>query len=69
MCTHPNPDPTYHHPRYEPVFRVLTLDGRLVWKRKQYLVKRADTPGSFYFLGADTEMGWKVGREGRGGRY
>lgn len=35
---------------YEPVFRVRTLgDGKLVWRRRKYRVKRAKIPGTFNF--------------------
>lgn len=34
---------------YDPVFRVKTLDGRLVWRRRHYRVKRGGLPGTFYF--------------------
>lgn len=34
---------------YEPVFKVKTLDGNLVWRRRKYRVKRGSVPGTFYF--------------------
>ncbi|XP_066306834.1 violaxanthin de-epoxidase, chloroplastic-like [Miscanthus floridulus] len=34
---------------YEPVFQVKTLEGELVWRRRRYRVRRASTPGTFYF--------------------
>ncbi|XP_057972147.1 violaxanthin de-epoxidase, chloroplastic [Malania oleifera] len=34
---------------YEPVFKVRTLDGELMWRRRKYRVKRAKIPGTFYF--------------------
>lgn len=34
---------------YEPVFQVKTLDGKLVWRRRKYRVKRGKVPGTFYF--------------------
>ncbi|PUZ55045.1 hypothetical protein GQ55_5G181000 [Panicum hallii var. hallii] len=34
---------------YEPVFQVKTLEGKLVWRRRRYRVRRASTPGTFYF--------------------
>ncbi|KAL8473689.1 hypothetical protein ACS0TY_030509 [Phlomoides rotata] len=34
---------------YEPVFQVRMLDGKLVWRRRRYRVKRGKTPGTFYF--------------------
>lgn len=34
---------------YDPIFKVYTLDGREVWLRRHYRVRRAKTPGAFYF--------------------
>ncbi|KAK9829000.1 hypothetical protein WJX72_003323 [[Myrmecia] bisecta] len=34
---------------YDPVFQVCTLDGRRVWRRRHYRVRRAKVPGTFYF--------------------
>ncbi|KAE8821520.1 Violaxanthin de-epoxidase, chloroplastic [Hordeum vulgare] len=34
---------------YEPIFQVRTLEGKLVWRRRKYRVKRASIPGTFYF--------------------
>ncbi|KAK4853269.1 hypothetical protein QYF36_006378 [Acer negundo] len=34
---------------YEPVFLVKTLEGKLVWRRRKYRVKRGKIPGTFYF--------------------
>lgn len=34
---------------YEPVFQVRTLDGKLVWRRRRYRVRRASVPGTFHF--------------------
>ncbi|KAJ4828084.1 hypothetical protein Tsubulata_018951 [Turnera subulata] len=34
---------------YEPVFQVRTLEGKLVWRRRKYRVKRGQTPGTFKF--------------------
>lgn len=34
---------------YEPVFQVRTLEGKIVWRRRKYRVKRAATPGTFFF--------------------
>ncbi|GAB4848309.1 hypothetical protein Ancab_002976, partial [Ancistrocladus abbreviatus] len=34
---------------YEPVFQVRTLDGRIVWRRRRYRVKRGKIAGTFYF--------------------
>lgn len=34
---------------YDPIFKVQTLDGRVVWRRRHYRVRRAAEPGTFYF--------------------
>lgn len=34
---------------YEPVFQVQTLEGRMVWRRRKYRVKRGKVPGTFHF--------------------
>ncbi|BDA47648.1 probable violaxanthin de-epoxidase, chloroplastic [Coccomyxa sp. Obi] len=34
---------------YDPVFQVRTLDGRTVWRRRHYRVRRAEIPGTFHF--------------------
>ncbi|XP_010027757.2 uncharacterized protein LOC104418190 [Eucalyptus grandis] len=34
---------------YEPVFQVRTLEGKMVWRRRRYRVKRGKIPGTFYF--------------------
>lgn len=34
---------------YDPHFKVRTLDGREVWRRRHYRVRRASTPGRYYF--------------------
>ncbi|KAL5975107.1 hypothetical protein ACLOJK_031783 [Asimina triloba] len=34
---------------YEPVFQVRTLDGKMVWRRRRYRVRRDKIPGTFYF--------------------
>ncbi|KAH9718078.1 GDNF domain-containing protein [Citrus sinensis] len=34
---------------YEPVFQVKILEGKLVWRRRRYRVKRNKIPGTFYF--------------------
>ena len=38
---------------YEPVFKVITLDGEAVWRRRRYRVRRGDQPGTFYFTVSD----------------
>ncbi len=35
--------------RYDPVFQVKTIDGRTVWRRRHYRVKRDRVPGTFRF--------------------
>ena len=32
---------------YQPVFQVLTLDGRAVWRQRLYRVRRGPAPGTF----------------------
>ena len=32
-----------------PGLQVKTLDGRTVWRRRHYRVKRGKVPGTFYF--------------------
>ena len=34
---------------YDPIFKVITLDGRETWRRRHYKVRRADVPGTFFF--------------------
>ncbi|KAM1659466.1 hypothetical protein FF1_002573 [Malus domestica] len=34
---------------YEPVFQVQTLEGKMVWRRRKYRVKRSKIPGTFNF--------------------
>ncbi|XP_038902077.1 uncharacterized protein LOC120088717 isoform X2 [Benincasa hispida] len=34
---------------YEPVFMVKTLEGKMVWRRRRYRVKRGKTAGTFLF--------------------
>lgn len=34
---------------YDPVFQVITLDGKTVWRRRHYRVRRAEQPGTFHF--------------------
>ncbi|CAA7403018.1 unnamed protein product [Spirodela intermedia] len=33
---------------YEPVFRVKTLEGEMVWRRRRYSVRRSEDPGTFH---------------------
>jgi hypothetical protein len=34
---------------YDPVFKVTTLYGEEVWRRRHYRVRRGESPGQFYF--------------------
>ncbi|KAL5703573.1 hypothetical protein ACHQM5_022105 [Ranunculus cassubicifolius] len=34
---------------YEPVFQISTLEGKMVWRRRRYRVKRGKIPATFYF--------------------
>ena len=34
---------------YDPVFKVETIDGEIVWRHRHYRVKRAKKPGTFIF--------------------
>ncbi len=34
---------------YQPVFRVILLDGTQVWRRRLYRVRRGKTPGTFFY--------------------
>ncbi len=36
-------------PQYHGVMQVKTLDGRMVWRRRHYRVRRAKQPGTFNF--------------------
>ncbi|XP_077221359.1 violaxanthin de-epoxidase-like protein [Tasmannia lanceolata] len=38
---------------YEPVFQVRTLEGKMVWRRRRYRVKKDKIPGTFYFTVLD----------------
>lgn len=40
---------------YQPVFRVITFDGKQVWRRRLYRVRRAKVPGSFYYTVSNEE--------------
>ncbi|KAK2999788.1 hypothetical protein RJ639_023534 [Escallonia herrerae] len=41
---------------YEPIFQVKTLEGKLVWRRRKYRVKRGKVPG--HLTSASWTMGW-----------
>lgn len=49
---------------YDPVFRVETLDGKKVWRRRHYRVRRGELPGTFHFSvldnGVVSKEFWKV---------
>jgi hypothetical protein len=49
---------------YDPVFRVTTLDGKDVWRRRHYRVRRGDNPGQFYFSvldnGVTSSEFWRI---------
>lgn len=49
---------------YDPVFKVITVDGREVWRRRHYRVRRATEPGSFFFSvldnGVTSNEFWRI---------
>lgn len=60
---------------YDPVFKVETLDGEQVWRRRHYRVRRGELPGQFRFtvidngvlsdeywriLDCEDDLGWAV---------
>jgi len=49
---------------YDPVFKVVTLKGVPVWRRRHYRVKRAEEPGTFYFSvldnGVTSKEYWRI---------
>lgn len=49
---------------YDPVFKVITLDGREVWRRRHYRVRPASKPGSFFFSvldnGVTSNEYWRI---------
>ncbi|CAM9244824.1 unnamed protein product [Phaeothamnion confervicola] len=49
---------------YDPVFKVFTLDGRAVWRRRHYRVRAAETPGTFRFSvldnGVTSNEYWRI---------
>jgi len=49
---------------YEPVFKAITLDGRQVWRRRKYRVRRGDKPGTFHFSvldnGVTSNEFWRI---------
>ena len=53
-----------NHVWYDPVFKVTTLDGDEVWRRRHYRVKRSKVPGSFFFSVIDNGVAsneyWRI---------
>lgn len=49
---------------YDPTFQVKTIDGRTVWRRRHYRVKRAAKPGTFRFSvldnGVTSNEFWRI---------
>ncbi|CAD7701109.1 unnamed protein product [Ostreobium quekettii] len=49
---------------YDPIFKVSTLDGRQVWRRRHYRVKRGAQPGTFFFSvldnGVTSNEFWRI---------
>lgn len=49
---------------YQPVFRVITFDGKQVWRRRLYRVRRAKVPGTFYYTvldnGVTSSEFWRI---------
>ncbi len=45
--THPSTHPPTHPPSHP--LQVITLDGKAVWRRRHYRVRRAELPGTFHF--------------------
>ncbi|GLI62480.1 hypothetical protein VaNZ11_005111 [Volvox africanus] len=49
---------------YEPVFKVVTLDGREVWRRRVYRVRRGKVPGTFHLSvldnGVTSNEFWRI---------
>jgi hypothetical protein len=39
---------------YDPIFKVITRDGRVTWRRRHYKVRRAEQPGCFHFSVLDS---------------
>ena len=55
-CPRPSPFPS-PRPALPLALQVKTLDGRTVWRRRHYRVKRGKVPGTFYFSVLDNG-GW-----------
>lgn len=49
---------------YDPVFKVITLNGQEVWRRRHYRVRRGSVPGTFWFSvldsGVTSEEFWRI---------
>ncbi|KAG2437394.1 hypothetical protein HXX76_006046 [Chlamydomonas incerta] len=49
---------------YEPIFKAITLDGREVWRRRVYRVRRAKVPGTFFLSvldnGVTSNEYWRI---------
>lgn len=49
---------------YDPIFKVRTLQGTDVWRRRHYRVRRATTPGTFHFSvldnGVTSKEYWRI---------
>lgn len=49
---------------YDPVFTVKTLDGKEVWRRRHYRVRRGQVPGTFFFSvldnGVVSDEFWRI---------
>ncbi|KAH7297711.1 hypothetical protein KP509_25G007800 [Ceratopteris richardii] len=49
---------------YVPVFRIKTLDGRLIWRKRRYRVRRGETAGTFHFSvldnGVVSQEYWRI---------
>ncbi|KAF8063768.1 hypothetical protein HT031_003625 [Scenedesmus sp. PABB004] len=49
---------------YEPVFKAVTLDGRQVWRRRRYRVRRGSVPGTFNYSvldnGVTSNEFWRI---------
>lgn len=49
---------------YDPVFKVIKINGEAVWRRRHYKVRRAKIPGTFYFSvldnGVTSNEYWRI---------
>ena len=57
-------DPRGNRGWYDPVFKVITLDGREVWRKRHYRVLLGDVPGSFQLSTEDNGISlrefWRI---------